>query len=95
VQFERWAEVSAQARLFDPTHANRVPGGKHESSWRMRPRPTAAPGVASAAEEACRKRFSKGIAQGMRRSADLMQLAPLEELHQELDALLSRVQQVM
>jgi IS5 family transposase len=41
------------------------------------------------------KRFSREIAQGVKRSADVMQQAALEGLRKELDTIVPRVQQVM
>ena len=41
------------------------------------------------------KRFSGEIAQGVKRSANVMQQAALDELRQELDTIVPRVQQVM
>jgi len=41
------------------------------------------------------KRFSKEIAQGVKRSADILQQAALEGLRKEIDTMLPRVQQVM
>lgn len=41
------------------------------------------------------KRFSREIAQGLKRSADVMQQAALEGLRQELDTFVPRVQQVI
>jgi IS5 family transposase len=41
------------------------------------------------------KRFSKEIDDGVKRSADFMQLAALERLRQEIDTMVPRVQQVI
>lgn len=41
------------------------------------------------------KRFSREIAQGVKRSADILQQAALEGLRKEIDAMLPRVQQVV